>query len=120
MKRLAVIFLIMLASSSCTKDKVGNGCSGDCMPDMVSYESDIKPLIMQSCATNNGPGTGCHDAWIFEYENVLASVQSGVFKRVILEDMTMPKIPNNFNIQSLTPDELKLFECWICDGAPNN
>lgn len=105
---------------SCTKDKTFGSCSGDCIPNMVSYEVDIKPLIMQSCATNNGPGTGCHDAWIFEYDNVLASVQSGNFRRVIVEEKSMPIIPNNFNIEPLTKAEIKLFECWICDGAPNN
>lgn len=105
---------------SCTKDKTFGSCSGDCIPNMVSYEVDIKPLIMQSCATNNGPGTGCHDAWIFEYDNVLASVQSGNFRRVIVEEKSMPIIPNNFNIEPLTTLEIKLFECWICDGAPNN
>ena len=112
--------MLPLLIIGCTKDKTAGTCSGDCLPNMVSYEVDIKPLISQSCATNNGPGTGCHDAWIFEYDNVLSSVKSGDFRRVILEDMTMPKIPNDFNIAPLTEAELKLFECWICDGAPNN
>jgi hypothetical protein len=118
--RVFAILILGWALLSCSKDKTLGGCSGDCSANMVSYESDIKPLIKQSCATNNGPGTGCHDAWIFDYDNVLNSVQSGVFKRVIIEDMSMPKIPNNFNIEPLTLEELKLFECWICDGAPNN
>lgn len=120
MRRVFAILILSWALLSCTKDKALRNCSGDCMPNLVSYESDIKPLIKQSCATNTGAGTGCHDAWVFDYENVLSRVQDGSFRRVIIEDMSMPKIPNNFNIEPLTQEELKLFECWICDGAPNN
>jgi hypothetical protein len=119
---IKIITIIFFASMffSCTKDNAASSCSGDCETNMVSYENDIKPLIKQSCATNTGPGTGCHDAWIFNYGSVLSRVENGDFKRVILEEMSMPKIPNNFNIEPLTEAELKLFECWICDGAPNN
>lgn len=118
--RIILLWALALLLLNCTKDKTLRNCSGDCIPDMVSYEVDIKPLISQSCATNNGPGTGCHDAWIFSYGSVLARVQNGDFRRVIIDEKSMPKIPNDFNIEPLTADEIKLFECWICDGAPNN
>ena len=83
------------------------------------YENDIKPLIQQSCATNLGPGTGCHDAWIFSYDNVKTSVDGGIFWNVIETDY-MPKLPNSFGIVALTQDEMEMFECWICDGALEN
>jgi len=90
-----------------------------CTPGAVSYENDIKPLIQQSCATNMGPGTGCHDAWIFKYDNIKNKVDDGIFGAVIA-DGSMPKIPNSFGIAPLTQAEKELFECWICDGALEN
>ena len=89
------------------------------MTDPVSYSEDIVPIIQNSCATNAGPGTGCHDAWIFEYENVKGHMNSGLIMSVI-NDRSMPKMPNTFGIDSLTQEEIDLFACWNCAGAPNN
>ena len=74
---------------------------------------------MIHCATNLGPGTGCHDAWIFDYNYVLASVKSGEFGSDI-ETKKMPKIPNTFGIVGLTDAEINTFKCWICQGANEN
>ncbi|MFK7786949.1 MAG: hypothetical protein AB8B56_17645 [Crocinitomicaceae bacterium] len=105
---------------SCNKDTTLSECNLEhCVQGGVSYENDIVPLIQQSCATNMGPGTGCHDAWIFEYDNIKTSVGYGDFGRVIADE-TMPKLPNAFGIVALTEAEKEMFECWICDGAPEN
>lgn len=105
---------------SCTKDKTPAECGLEyCSPGAVSYENDIKPLIQQSCATNMGPGTGCHDSWIFNYDNILPKIKDGSFGAVI-SDRSMPQMPNSFGIDSLTQAEIELFECWICDGGLKN
>ena len=105
---------------SCNKDTTLAECGLEhCTPGAVSYEDDIKPLIQQSCATNLGPGTGCHDAWIFNYDNIKTSVDNGVFGSVIADE-SMPKLPNSFGIVALTQAEKEMFECWICDGALEN
>jgi hypothetical protein len=114
-----VFFVLLLgAIVGCTKDKALAVQVNDCEVE-VSYNDQIKPLIQQSCATNLGPGTGCHDAWIFEYENLEAPISSGTFWNVI-ETRYMPIIPNNFGIEELTEDEMELFRCWIKQGALNN
>ena len=114
----AIICAISLGS--CKKDKTLAECGIEgCEPGVVSYENDIVPLIEQSCATNLGPLTGCHDAWIFEYDNVKSSVDAGTFWNAI-SNKSMPKIPNSFGIDTLTQAEYEMFECWICDGAPKN
>ena len=46
-------------------------------------------------------------------------VDYGDFGRVIADE-TMPKLPNSFGIVALTEAEKEMFECWICDGAPEN
>lgn len=86
----------------------------------VSYSNDIAPLISNSCATNQGPGTGCHDAWIFEYANVKNIVVNGKFQAVCIDSKKMPIIPNNFGIAPLTEEEIQLISCWIYNAAPNN
>lgn len=116
-----VLFIVLsVVVLSCNKDKTFAECQLEyCETGAVSYENDIAPLIQQSCATNLGPLTGCHDNWIFEYDNVKSSVDQGIFLEVIL-DGSMPKIPNDFGIEPLTPEEIRMFECWICDGAMEN
>ncbi len=117
---LLLIFISTTVLLSCNKDKTYAECGLEhCYPGAVSYENDIKPLIQQSCATNLGPGTGCHDAWIFNYDNVKTSIDNGIFWSVIA-DQSMPKVPNTFGIGALTTDEYEMFECWICNGALEN
>lgn len=117
---LFYIFISIAVLFSCAKDKTYGECGLEhCITGNVSYSEDIVPLIQQSCATNLGPGTGCHDAWIFEYDNVKSSVDQGTFWGAIA-NKSMPKIPNTFGIDSLTQAEYEMFGCWICAGAPNN
>lgn len=116
-------FFIIVAFSwlflnSCVKGKALETRPEDC-EEIISYSVQIKPLIQQSCATNLGPGTGCHDGWILEYENLKAPIESGDFWNSI-ETRYMPAIPNSFGIQELTLDEIEQFRCWIKQGAPNN
>lgn len=73
-----------------------------------------------SCKTGDGPGTGCHDAWIDEYSNIVPHIQSGAWETEIFIDKTMPPVPNNFGIDSLQPYELEIMECWISQGYPEN
>jgi hypothetical protein len=116
--KILLLNCFWLLTFSCVKDKALEVQAEDC-EFIISYSSQIKPLIQQSCATNLGPGTGCHDAWIFEYENLQAPIESGSFWNVI-ETRYMPVVPNSFNIEELTPEEIELFRCWIKQGALNN
>ena len=116
--RFCYMLIIFLLISSCTKGKALETSPEDC-EEIISYSTQIKPLIQQSCATNLGPGTGCHDAWIFEYENLQAPIESGSFWNVI-ETRYMPILPNSFGIEELTSEEIEQFHCWIKQGALNN
>ena len=124
MRYLLIAFFLITTGivllTSCNKDKTLADCNKpECTPGAVSYQNDIVPLIQGSCSTGMGPLTGCHDAWIFEYNNVKTSIDNGIFLSVIL-DKSMPKVPNVFGIDTLTQEETQLFECWICDGALEN
>jgi len=121
MKLILYIGVLVLALTACKKDTaLPFNIDADCESLAVSYQDDIVPLIQQSCATNQGPGTGCHDAWIFEYDNVLLKVNDGTIQNRVIGLKDMPPEVNSFSIAPLTQDEINLFGCWIIDGAQNN
>ncbi len=113
-------FLGLIFLTSCLKDKTIKPINPECVGLTVSYNDNIKPLVAQSCATNQGPGTGCHDDWIFEYSNLYEVINSGMFEHKVFETGSMPQIPNSFNIDPLTEEEINTLKCWIADGYPDN
>jgi hypothetical protein len=118
--KLYFVFSFMFLSTalmSCLKEKA-EPVDGDCYGLVVDYNDHIEPLIRQSCATNLGPGTGCHDAWIFEYDNLAARIVSQEFQETVFNLKTMPKPVNDFGIAPLTTEEIRIFKCWIDAGFP--
>jgi len=113
----AIILSSCLFFASCLKEKTKfpDGCDI-----IVSYSLDIQPIINTSCVTNLGPGTGCHDSWIFEYTNVKTYLDLGVWQNEVLIEKSMPEIPNYFSIDSLTSDQIQVMRCWINQGYPKN
>lgn len=109
----AVIFL------SCLKEKTSPPGQYYC-PNVISYSADIQPIINTSCVTNLGPGTGCHDAWIFSYANVVGEIEADRWQNTVFNLHTMPKIPNDFSIDSLEEYQIDLMKCWIQQGYPEN
>jgi len=114
-----LIVLCLALMFSCVKEKSKPRSELVCFEQPISYNNEIKPLIATYCVTNLGPGTGCHDAWIFDYNEVVKSINTGAFERVI-RARTMPKIPNNFGIVPMSEEEIRKFQCWITSGALDN
>jgi hypothetical protein len=116
-----IIFLSMAAVfmlfTSCLKDKTIP--LGDCNS-IISYDAEIRPIIESSCKTQAGGGTGCHDAWIDEYDGIKGNIDAGIWQNEIFTDMTMPVVPNNWGIDSLSQDEITTMKCWINQGYPEN
>lgn len=111
-------FLALLFLSSCLKDKTVP-VDADCGV-VVSYSTDIRPIIESSCKTQLGPGTGCHDAWIDNYDPISSYLDAGTWQNEVFVEKTMPIVPNSFDIDSLTGDELDIMLCWINQGYPEN
>lgn len=125
MKKKFYAVLTMLFASmvilNCTKDKAKPYCEySDCKLGEISYENDIKPMIENHCVTNLGPGTGCHDAWIFNFSSLVYRIDNGMIPNEVIDTRDMPPIPNDFNIDALTEEQIRLWRCWICDGTPQN
>lgn len=119
-KAISVSILSVLLLFSCAKEKASPipTDTGDCFPQ--SYTYNIRPIIETSCKTQLGPGTGCHDAWIDDYSKINKIINDGRWETEIFIDKTMPEIPNDFGIDSLTQAELEVIQCWMDQGFPEN
>jgi hypothetical protein len=117
MKLFSSIIFILIISSSCTYNKTEIIPYSICNETRVTYINNIAPLIQSKCSTGLGPGTGCHDSWILDYNGVRSIVKNGKLMSTVL-NKTMPKIPNNYGITSLTDEEIQLITCWVEYDAP--
>ncbi len=96
-----------------------------CPEGIVSFQGEILPLIVSSCAYS-----GCHDAASAEddvvldnYEHILKEVKPGkpgdseLYESITEKDQDdiMPPPPH----QPLTGDEIALIKTWIEQGAKN-
>ncbi len=111
------IFSLLVFTTSCLKEKTIP--LGDC-DSIISYSGEIRPIIESSCKTGLGGGTGCHDAWIDEYDNIVNYMTAGSWQNEVLTTKRMPLVPNDFGIDSLTADEIKTMQCWVDQGYPEN
>ena len=112
---------MLIYAVACTKDKaLSVELLEDCNNNVFTYDDDMIPIFEASCATGLGPGTGCHDAWIFNYNAVMAKVEDGtIYNRVlVIEDMPVPN--NTHGIPPLTEEDKIKIECWILFGAKEN
>ena len=111
---------VVLLFSSCLKEKTFPipEASGDCFP--ISYTYNVRPIIETTCKTQAGPGTGCHDAWIDDYNQIQSLINSSKWQNRCFSLLDMPVMPNIWGIDSLTTDEIQTMQCWIEQGYPEN
>ena len=113
--------LLLLAIQSCEDNKMpapgGIECDGF---KTVSFDIDIEPIIMTSCAIE-GDG-GCHNGnngadldWrVFSnFQNHASEVEDRV-QRPASAEGHMPKVG------SITDEQIKLLVCWVRQGAKDN
>ena len=132
-----MLFISLLLINACQTDPIFIG--GDltdpttqagnsneaCPEDIVSFQGEILPLIVSSCAFS-----GCHDAATAEddvildnHENIFKEVKPGkpndseLYESITEKDLDdiMPPPPH----QPLSGDEIALIKTWIEQGAKN-
>lgn len=82
---------------------------------VVSFASDVKPLIDTNCAKS-----GCHNAGSTFDWTVFANVKakaSSIKERVSLPASDSRHMPQG---GTLTDNEIKTFVCWVEQGAKDN
>ncbi len=91
----------------------------DCDGSDPSYMTDIKPMVDATCAL-----AGCHEANFLSgdftsYDGLKAKADDGSLIERAVTEKDMP--PSNTNGPTeLTDAQIKLINCWVADGAPNN
>lgn len=113
---LALISFFLLAVG-CKKDKTSQSAIESDCETIISYESDIRQTIQQSCNT-----TGCHNAgantagYNFEtYESV--STNASIILSVIRHEPGVVAMPIG---EKLSDEYIENFYCWIEQGKLNN
>lgn len=95
----AIVFMV-----SCKKsDPV---CDGS----QPTYESVVKSIIDNSCLTCHGSGSSRN---FTTYPGLKPFLDNGRFKKLVLEEQTMPKGP-----ATLSQNELNKIQCWVNNGYP--
>lgn len=106
----------------------------DQMPDTVSYNFNIRPILSDKCYKCHGPDAGKRqanlrldkqdDAYKALKDNPNAHVlvpgspeMSELFRRISTSDTSDVMPPANSNLKRLTPHEVDLIKKWIKQGA---
>lgn len=120
---LAVGILILLAFfSSCEYNKEEQplpvGGVNPCDTAVVSFVSDIEPILTSQCATS-----GCHDGTGDDpnlstniYNQLAPSISDGKFKSKVLDARTMPPSSE----PPLSAANYQKIKCWFENGHLNN
>ncbi|HEX9512860.1 MAG TPA: PSD1 and planctomycete cytochrome C domain-containing protein [Puia sp.] len=129
---LLLIIGLLLAGASCFHNSSG-GASAD-LPDVVSYNFDIRPILSDKCFKCHGPDANHREAHLrLDLQDsayaplkvtrgAFAIVpgkpeQSALLKRVGSTDDSYRMPPPDAHLGTLTIRETKIFEKWIRQGA---
>lgn len=126
---LLFAILVFLFVSSCTNDELPRPEIPEyCDTLTASYLLNVKPIIDASCAYS-----GCHDGAggigpgnYKNYNGIVGVLESGLFRQRVLtqKDDAVVGMPPNSNVypesekDDLTEEELRVIECWINAGYP--
>jgi hypothetical protein len=122
---------LFFAASCLHSDKKG---SSDALPDVVSYNFNIRPILSDKCFKCHGPDANKRQAHLRldigdsayaalkETKGAYAIVpgkpgQSELWKRISSSDITYMMPPPDAHLGMLTDHEKKLFEKWIEQGG---
>jgi len=120
--KFIVFAAIISLTFSCSDDEepaVNMMMEENCDNANVSYQNDIVPILNAACALS-----GCHvesfNAGDFTlYGPLKDRVDSGRLNSRVVVSQNMPP-SNSSGPKSLSDEEIKLFECWIEAGGPDN
>ncbi|TAE34212.1 MAG: DUF1553 domain-containing protein [Cytophagales bacterium] len=118
---------------SCSTSSV-NRVAVETMPDVVSYNFDIRPILSDKCLACHGPDANKREAGLrldvaesaykalAEHPNAHALVpgkpeSSEVYLRITSADTAVQMPPPSSNLK-LSAHQIKLIEKWIKQGAP--
>ena len=127
-----VMVIIVAAAVSCLN--FSNNHDGLTMPDLVSYNFNIRPILSDKCFKCHGPDANKREAGLrldiadsayaplTETKGSFAIVRgkpelSELMKRISSDDTTYLMPPLNTHLGSLSKFEIAMFKKWISQGA---
>ena len=127
-----LLFVTIAAFVSCFNNK--DKREGSSLPDVVSYNFQIRPVLSDKCFKCHGPDANKREAGLRldiadsafaplrETRGAFAIVpgkpeQSELYKRIASEDTSFMMPPVDAHLGVLTKYEVSLFEKWIKQGA---
>lgn len=116
--RLSLYLLFFIALfSSCyydVEDELYQTINCD-LPETVSYELDIAPLVNNNCATSScHSSSGLAPGNFSNFDGLKQVADNGSLNQVVLQEQSMP--PSG----PLAPCDQQLIKKWIDEGATNN
>ena len=119
----ALSFLALLLAVACTSDELPQPMETACDTEVLTYETDIRPIIEQTCAYS-----GCHlggaPGVYNSYEGLLSDLNSGLFRTRVVQQMDNPNVgmPPDYapdgRPKDLTERQLRMITCWLEAGHP--
>ena len=127
-----LMVIIIAAAVSCLN--FSNNHDGLTMPDLVSYNFNIRPILSDKCFKCHGPDANKREAGLrldiadsayaplTETKGSFAIVRgkpelSELMKRISSDDTTYLMPPLNTHLGSLSKFEIEMFKKWISQGA---
>ena len=83
----------------------------------ATFSGQVNPIIQQNCAITGchvPGGTGTND--YTSYAGVKANVDNGSFRHSVIEGQPPVMPPTG----QLPAEQLRILECWLNNGAPND
>jgi len=90
----------------------------NCETDMMSYQSDILPILQSNCYRCHGAANNFGNITLEGYEKVRNYVNSGQLIGAIKREPGFSPMPKDR--AQLLLCNIEKIEAWIADGAPNN
>ena len=135
MKRILLLLLVVVSAAATLLNACSNaGTSGDALPDVVSYNYDVRPILSDKCFNCHGPDARKREAGLRldiaseaykalqEHPQKHAIVPgkpeaSELFARITTSDtsLLMPKVSSK--LPRLSEREVSIVKRWIEQGA---
>lgn len=111
--------MIIISLDSCYYDKA-DVLMGDVTCDTTSftYSNQIQPILSQYCISCHSVNNASGGVRLDDYPNVKEYADNGELLCVIKHESGCSPMPKD--APQLNPCDIRLFELWVDDGAPNN
>lgn len=115
MKKLLVLLGAVFFVASCKSDKI-QPIESDC-PDVISFSSQIEPLIQQNCSVSGCHASGFVSPSLTSHSEISANADD-ILTRIQLDPTNSQLMPSGG--PKLADSLIQQFNCWVSQGKLDN